>query len=203
MFFSAAVPSPNSQKFPPEFPFFFPQRHMTALDREGIADVLGRVQKEGAEGNEGKTTIDGRPLTEKETATQFVTEDAFEVLKVIRDPEHKDYTLGDLGVVRRKDIAIDYTSSFRYGTVTVTITPTVPHCHLTPHIALCVHERLLRYLPPETRWKLVLKLTPNSHNDLEAVTKQINDKERVIAGLENKDLLKEILKCTDDEICCL
>lgn len=33
--------------------------------------------------------------------------------------------------------------------------------------------------------KLEIKLQPGSHNDIKGVEKQINDKERVIAALEN------------------
>ncbi|KAJ9471307.1 Protein AE7 [Diplonema papillatum] len=148
-----------------------------------------------------QTEVDGRPLTEEEEADHFMHDDAYEVLSVIRDPEHPDYTLGDLRVVQRGKIQVSYSEGFRRGVLRVVLTPTVPHCHLTTQIGLCVYERIMRYLPPLVRWKLELALTPGSHNDEKATTKQINDKERVCAALENEQLLREILKCTDDEVC--
>ena len=40
-----------------------------------------------------------------------------------------------------------------------------------------------------------VRITPGSHASEEAVNKQLNDKERVAAALENSNLLKVVNQC--------
>eukprot|EP01063_Lacrimia_lanifica_P020685 TRINITY_DN27991_c0_g1_i1.p1 TRINITY_DN27991_c0_g1~~TRINITY_DN27991_c0_g1_i1.p1 ORF type:complete len:180 (+),score=78.11 TRINITY_DN27991_c0_g1_i1:98-637(+) len=179
------------------------------MNRAEVLEVAAR-QRAGPEEADDEaiaaenTSVGGRALTEVELNTQYTSYDFFEILKVVRDPEHPDYSLQDLGVIRHRGITVAYRDAqFRYADATVTFTPTVPHCHLSPHIALCCHERLGRYLPLETKWKLTILLAPGSHKEEAALNKQINDKERVCAAMQNPALLKEIMKCTGDEVCQL
>jgi hypothetical protein len=60
-------------------------------------------------------------------------------------------------------------------------------------IGLCIRVKLLRTLPP--RFKLDILLAPGSHASEEAVNKQLNDKERVAAALENPSLVAMVDKC--------
>ncbi|KAF8073216.1 AE7 [Scenedesmus sp. PABB004] len=111
--------------------------------------------------------------------------DAGEVYDHIRDivdPEHP-YTLEQLQVVEEERIDVDDAA----GAVRVLFTPTVEHCSMATLIGLCIRTKLLRALPP--RFKLDILLTPGSHATEAAVNKQLADKERVAAALENGALL--------------
>ena len=79
--------------------------------------------------------------------------------------------------------------------VHVHFTPTIPHCSMAALIGLSVRVRLLRSLPP--RYKVDVEITPGSHVSADAVNKQLSDKERVAAALENVYLLKTINQCLD------
>ena len=54
----------------------------------------------------------------------------------------------------------------------------------------------IRSLP--RRFKVDVKITPGSHASEEAVNKQLNDKERVAAALENSNLLKVVNQCLSE-----
>ena len=75
----------------------------------------------------------------------------------------------------------------------VTFTPTVEHCSMATLIGLCIRVKLLRVLPP--RFKVDVCLAPGSHDSEAAVNKQLNDKERVAAALENPNLLQMVNSC--------
>jgi hypothetical protein len=72
--------------------------------------------------------------------------------------------------------------------------PTVPHCHLATLIGLCMRTKLERSLPTD-KFKLELYIVPGSHNSVEEITKQINDKERVAAAMENPNLRQTVETC--------
>lgn len=60
-------------------------------------------------------------------------------------------------------------------------------------IGLCLRVKLLRSLP--ARFKVDILITPGTHSSEAAVNKQLNDKERVAAALENSHLLHVVNKC--------
>lgn len=109
-------------------------------------------------------------------------------IRDITDPEHP-YTLEELQVVTDEAIEVDD----RKGWVKVEFTPTVEHCSMATLIGLCIRVKLLQTLPP--RFKVDIQLAPGSHATEEAVNKQLNDKERVAAALENPSLLAMVEKC--------
>lgn len=74
--------------------------------------------------------------------------------------------------------------------VTVELTPTVTHCSLATVLGLGVRVRLEQVLPPNYRVEVICK--ENSHSQDDQVNKQLSDKERVAAALEN-DSLKSVL----------
>ena len=75
----------------------------------------------------------------------------------------------------------------------VRFTPTVDHCSMATLIGLCLRVHLLRVLPP--RFKVAISLAPGSHASEGAINKQLADKERVAAALENPGLLGMVEKC--------
>jgi len=79
------------------------------------------------------------------------------------------------------------------GRVVVRFTPTIPHCSMATLIGLCLRVKLLRSLPP--RLKVDILISPGAHASEEAINKQLNDKERVAAALENDNLLGVVNQC--------
>ena len=112
----------------------------------------------------------------------------FDLIRDIKDPEHPN-TLEQLNVAQRQLISVDDPR----GRVEVTFTPTIPHCSMATLIGLCIRVKLLRSLPP--RFKVDVAITPGTHASEHAVNKQLNDKERVAAALENGNLRGVVDKC--------
>lgn len=74
--------------------------------------------------------------------------------------------------------------------VSVQITPTITHCSLATVIGLGVRVRLEQALPPN--YRVDVRCKENSHSQDDQVNKQLGDKERVAAALEN-DTLRGVL----------
>lgn len=119
---------------------------------------------------------------------EFTSSEIFSLIRNIRDPEHP-LSLEELNVVSEKGITVDDARGF----VVIQFTPTVPHCSMSTLIGLCLRVRLLRALP--TRFKVDIFVEPGSHVSESQVNKQLNDKERVAAALENTQLLSVVNKC--------
>ncbi len=74
--------------------------------------------------------------------------------------------------------------------VLVKITPTITHCSLATVIGLGIRVRLEQALPPNYRVDVLIKEGTHSQDD--QVNKQLADKERVAAAMEN-DTLKGVI----------
>jgi metal-sulfur cluster biosynthetic enzyme len=116
-----------------------------------------------------------------------------DLISTISDPEHP-LSLGSLAVINLPDIHIipPRSSKSQISTVVVELTPTVNHCSLATVIGLGVRVRLEQALSP--RFRVDVKLKEGTHSTAEAVNKQLGDKERVAAALENTTLLSVIKK---------
>ncbi|KAI0694153.1 FAM96B protein [Cerioporus squamosus] len=124
---------------------------------------------------------------EPETIDQ---DEIFELIRSISDPEHRSMSLEQLAVVSAPQITFDPKYPDR---ITVEFTPTVPHCGMSTFIGLSIRVRLLRSLPQ--RFKIDIRVKPGSHQSEHALNKQLNDKERVAAALENPALLEVLEQC--------
>ncbi|KAG5524346.1 hypothetical protein RHGRI_031114 [Rhododendron griersonianum] len=60
-------------------------------------------------------------------------------------------------------------------------------------IGLCLRVKLMRSLP--SRFKVDIRVAPGTHATEAAVNKQLNDKERVAAALENPNLVDMVDEC--------
>jgi hypothetical protein len=60
-------------------------------------------------------------------------------------------------------------------------------------IGLCIRVKLTRSLP--RRFKVSVRIAEGAHSSEAAVNKQLNDKERVAAAMENTQLLEVVNKC--------
>ncbi|KAH9955631.1 FAM96B protein [Russula dissimulans] len=114
-------------------------------------------------------------------------DEIFDLIRFISDPEHRSMTLEQLAVVSAPQITV------APSRVLIEFTPTVPHCGMSTLIGLSIRVRLLRALP--TRFKVDIRVKPGSHQSEHAVNKQLNDKERVAAALENPSLVEVLETC--------
>jgi metal-sulfur cluster biosynthetic enzyme len=120
-------------------------------------------------------------------------EDIHDLLAEILDPERDGLTLGDLSVVAPDRVAVAYAPpDGKRAVVTVTLRPTVPHCGFMLLIALTVFAKLQQDLPGNINWKVDIAVEPGSHQQGDEIVKQVNDKERVAAALENPQLRQEV-----------
>lgn len=76
--------------------------------------------------------------------------------------------------------------------VLVEITPTITHCSLATVIGLAVRVRLEQALPPNFR--VDVRVKDGTHQQDDQVNKQLADKERVAAALENDSLVNVLEK---------
>ncbi|KAJ1523451.1 hypothetical protein ONE63_001308 [Megalurothrips usitatus] len=136
--------------------------------------------------------IEDREITPEELDDSVVDEfdcrEIFDLIRSINDPEHP-LSLEELNVVEERLIEVDN----KRNSIDVMFTPTIPHCSMATLIGLCIRVQLLRTLPP--RFKVSVKISPGTHATEEAINKQLADKERVAAALENKHLIKVINEC--------
>ncbi|WFD31407.1 Cytosolic iron-sulfur assembly component 2B [Malassezia sp. CBS 17886] len=129
-----------------------------------------------------------------EAADRLDAREVFDLVRSITDPEHP-LTLEQLAVVNEAHITVDEGDerTKRPATVHLEFTPTIPHCSMATLIGLSLRVRLLRALP--SRYKVNIRIRDGTHQSENAINKQLNDKERVAAALENKHLLGVVHGC--------
>ncbi|XP_017691696.1 PREDICTED: MIP18 family protein FAM96A [Lepidothrix coronata] len=120
--------------------------------------------------------------------------EVYDIIRTIRDPE-KPNTLEELEVVTEGGVEVQEIGEEEY-LVTIRFTPTVPHCSLATLIGLCLRIKLQRCLP--FRHKLEIYISEGTHSTEEDINKQINDKERVAAAMENPTLREIVEQCVTE-----
>ncbi|EPQ28191.1 uncharacterized protein PFL1_04019 [Pseudozyma flocculosa PF-1] len=122
------------------------------------------------------------------------SQEVYDLIRSITDPEHP-LTLEQLAVVNASHIVVEQgdAAANKLPHVLLEFTPTIPHCSMATLIGLSLRVRLLRALPP--RFKVDIRVRPGTHQSENAVNKQLNDKERVAAALENAHLLDVVQGC--------
>lgn len=119
--------------------------------------------------------------------------DIYDLIRDIQDPE-KPNSLEELEVVYEDGVSVSALETEEQGhLINIEFTPTVPHCSLATLIGLCLRVRLERDLP--NKHKLDILLKKGSHSTEDEINKQINDKERIAAAMENPNLRKLVEKC--------
>jgi len=149
---------------------------------------------------------DDEKKTEKKTGgdgsdeSDISAEEIFDIIRSIQDPEHPN-SLEQLGVVSLEQVELSPAKNRRGGKtrrvrdeISIRFTPTIPHCSMATLIGLCLRVKLHRSLPP-TRFKVDVSIEPGTHVSEKAINKQLRDKERVRAALENKHLAGVVDKC--------
>jgi metal-sulfur cluster biosynthetic enzyme len=139
-------------------------------------------------------------LNERQTSTtdfdnEIVDEiderEIFDMIRSIQDPEHP-LTLEELNVLDIESVILNRASS----SCRIEFTPTIPHCSMATLIGLSIQVKLLRSLP--RRFKTEVSIKAGTHISEKAVNKQLADKERVAAALENKHLLEVVNQCLEN-----
>lgn len=170
------------------------QRDAPKDKRPGIFDALSTPYP---------CTIIGDPLSspeasdrsddesDEEAREEIDEQEVYDLIATISDPEHP-LSLGSLGVVTLDDIKITPPTSprSRITTVTVLITPTTTACSLTTVIGLGVKVRLVEALPP--RFRIDVRIKEGTSRTADEVNKQLGDKERVAAAMENRSLVSVV-----------
>ncbi|XP_071823559.1 MIP18 family protein galla-2-like isoform X2 [Apostichopus japonicus] len=118
----------------------------------------------------------------------FDTREIFDLVRNINDPEHP-LTLEELHVVENAEIEVNNQDNI----IKVNFTPTIPHCSMATLIGLSIRVKLQRALPP--RFKVDVCIKEGTHVSEKAVNKQLADKERIAAALENNNLLEVVNQC--------
>ncbi|MFH4975768.1 hypothetical protein AB6A40_002477 [Gnathostoma spinigerum] len=114
----------------------------------------------------------------------------FDLIRDINDPEHP-LTLEQLNVVQEDLIQVHLDDDVPY--VDVQFTPTIPNCSMATLIGLAITVKLNRSLHP--KMKSVVRITPGTHSTEDAINKQLADKERVAAAMENIGLMRAVNQC--------
>ncbi|KAL7735080.1 hypothetical protein ACLKA6_002048 [Drosophila palustris] len=123
-------------------------------------------------------------------------ETIYDLLRTIRDPE-KPCTLEDLNVIYEDGIFVMTPTKSNVSVVRIEFNPTVPHCSLATLIGLCIRVKVERGLPHNIKLDIYIK--KGAHQTEEEINKQINDKERIAAAMENPNLRELVENCIKDE----
>lgn len=130
-------------------------------------------------------------VSDEEEREEIDEQEVYDLISTILDPEHP-LTLGSLGVVNLDDIRIipPSTPRSRISSVQVLITPTTSACSLTTVIGLGVKVRLVNALPP--RFRVDVRIKEGTSASADEANKQLGDKERVAAAMENRSLINMV-----------
>ncbi|CAB3240452.1 unnamed protein product [Arctia plantaginis] len=112
-------------------------------------------------------------------------ETIYDFLRTIRDPE-KPSTLEDLKVVYEEGIFVKEPTADKVPVLRVEYNPTVPHCSLATLIGLCIRIKIQRSIHHPVKLDIYIK--KGAHTTEDEINKQINDKERIAAAMENPNL---------------
>ncbi|GAU94963.1 hypothetical protein RvY_06658 [Ramazzottius varieornatus] len=149
-----------------------------------------------------------------------IQDDIYELIRSIKDPEHPQ-SLEDLKVVYEgcvhaslypDTLPTDIPDSEKRYCVHVEFTPTVPHCSLATLIGLCIRVKLEQNYPGEIffliscfrllvflqlagQLKLHIRIKDGTHDSVKEISKQLNDKERVAAAMENPRMKEMVDEC--------
>ena len=86
------------------------------------------------------------------------------------------------------DIRVDSLTKY----IRIWFVPTVPHCTLSTLIGLSIRRKIEEEYLLGAGWKLIIQVAIGTHENEKEINKQLNDKERVNAALENPAIIKII-----------
>ncbi|XP_053689896.1 MIP18 family protein galla-1 [Sabethes cyaneus] len=156
-----------------------------------------------SEASSSRTESLNREVAQSPSLSQLGYRDAndlketiYDFLRTIRDPE-KPNTLEDLKVVYEDGIFVQGPTEGNVYVVRIEFNPTVPHCSLATLIGLCIRIKVQRSL--NHNLKLDIYIKKGAHSTEDEINKQINDKERIAAAMENPNLRQLVENCIKEE----
>jgi metal-sulfur cluster biosynthetic enzyme len=164
-------------------------------DSRRIFRALAPIHSPGdpwAVSDDSDAAVNGKDEVEEDDEREDIDEqEIYDLIASIMDPEHP-LTLGSLGVVNLADIKIFPPTSprSRISSVRVLVTPTTSACSLTTVIGLGVKVRLVNALPP--RFRVDVRIKEGTSASADEANKQLGDKERVAAAMENRNLISMV-----------
>ncbi|CAH0550338.1 unnamed protein product [Brassicogethes aeneus] len=120
----------------------------------------------------------------------------YDLIRTIKDPE-KPNTLEELNVVYEDGVEVKEPTLGKVDVIRVEFNPTVPHCSLATLIGLCIRIKLERNMPYPIKLDIYIK--DGAHTTEHEINKQINDKERIAAAMENPNLKEMVENCILEE----
>lgn len=167
------------------------RRSKPTAKRPGIFDALAPAYPSLVEAVSSPEAASSDTSTSDDEREEIDEQEVYDLISTISDPEHP-LSLGSLGVVTLDDITIipPTTPRSRISTVRVLITPTTSACSLTTVIGLGVKVRLVQALPP--RFRVDVRIKEGTSRTADEVNKQLGDKERVAAAMENLSLVSVV-----------
>lgn len=117
----------------------------------------------------------------------------YDLIRGIIDPE-KPETLEELNVVSEEDVSVSRLN--KDYLIKVVFVPTVPHCSLASLIGLSIRTKLETSVPD--KFKLDIFIKEGTHETADDINKQINDKERIAAAMENPNLQRIVNQCLEN-----
>ncbi|XP_017784022.1 PREDICTED: MIP18 family protein CG30152 isoform X2 [Nicrophorus vespilloides] len=146
---------------------------------------------------ESKTNkVDAEVAQTKDQNSDELKYTVYDFIRTIKDPE-KPNTLEELNVVYEEGVFVKESTAANTSVVRVEFNPTVPHCSLATLIGLCIRIKLERSIPDELKLDIFIK--KGAHATEEEINKQINDKERIAAAMENPKLKEMVEMCIKEE----
>lgn len=140
----------------------------------------------------------------------------YDLLRTIKDPEKPNtlevraikncsednliasfHKMQDLNVVSEDCVFVTKQADGEVPVVRVEFNPTVPHCSLATLIGLTIRIKILRHFPHNLKLDIFIK--KGTHSTEDEINKQINDRERIAAAIENQNLWKLIENCIKDD----
>ncbi|XP_067004588.1 cytosolic iron-sulfur assembly component 2A isoform X1 [Anabrus simplex] len=188
-----------------------------------ISNIEQSPENSNLNDHDGQICVDGDYLS---TSNDELKDTIYDLIRTIRDPE-KPATLEDLNVVYDEGVFDcerlqgDLDNGVRWTedngmmvngmksqvikpatqgavcVVRVEFNPTVPHCSLATLIGLCIRIKLLRHIMD--KYKLDIYIKKGAHSTEDEINKQINDKERIAAAMENPNLRELVENCIKEE----
>eukprot|EP00347_Sterkiella_histriomuscorum_P002608 403367484 len=105
----------------------------------------------------------------------------YDIISTIKDPEHP-LSLEQLNVVSPHLIEVDNDNYY----IKVEFTPTIPNCSMATLIGLMIRTKLNRNIP--NKYKVDVYIEKGKHDNQKEISKQLNDKERYLAAMEQEHL---------------
>ncbi|EER09211.1 hypothetical protein Pmar_PMAR009707 [Perkinsus marinus ATCC 50983] len=121
--------------------------------------------------------------------------EVFEIIRRLRDPEHPTLSLEQLRVVTPEQIQVTNGVTDGITRIDVEFTPTIPTCSVATLIGLTIRTKLQKCVcGANGNVKINVNIKEGTHDQEEQVNKQLNDKERCQAAIENPNLQKVLLQ---------